>query len=140
MSYLDQILDKLGENADECLYELYLQNHLEELCEISIEDFEEVYFALFDDDINDLENNGMSEDLELYDDYDERMNILYTELLQECTEKYSYVRFLCEIDKKKWADIIERNLEVTKTKKDVRIFEFYNKLRNGRIITREIPS
>ena len=140
MSYLDQILDQLGEDADKCIYELYLQNHLEELCDITVDDFEDVYFALFDDNVSDLEEeNGMLFDIELYDDYKERMDILYKELLYEAGETYSYVRFLCEIDKKQWADIIERNMEVQKTKKDVRIFEYYNKLRNGRIIKRQIP-
>lgn len=134
MSYLNQILDRLGEDSDVCIYELYLQNNLNRFCNIKIEDFEDIYFALFDDSVDDLENaTEIIFNSELYEDYNERIKILYNELLYDCNEYYSYVRFLAEIDKKQWPDIIEKNVELQKIKIESRVFDFYNKLRTGRL-------
>jgi len=136
MSYLDQILDQFGEEGDKVIYGLHLQNNLEEFCGISLDEYEEIYFSLFDDDVQELSDYNV-EDI---DDYHDRMEIFYTELIIECRERYSYVRFLAEISRKQWADIIEKNMEVQKIKVDVRIFNYYNNLKNGHIITWKIPS
>lgn len=134
MSYLNQILDKLKDNADLCVYELYIQNNLERFCTISSEDFEDVYYALFDDNISDLElAENIILDIELFDDFNERIDILYKELIYECTKTYSYVRFLAEVDKSKWDDIINKNIALQDIKKETRIFNFYKKLRAGQL-------
>lgn len=136
MSYLDQILDQLNEDADLCVYELYLQNNISTLCNMSLDYFEDVYYALFDDELDELEENKNSISLNSYDEFHECIDILYSQMIYECSENYSYVRFLAEIDKKEWDNIIHENLNIQNISKDDKVFEFYRKLRNNKINTK----
>jgi hypothetical protein len=135
MSYLDQILDRFGHDGDKVIYELYLQNNIMELCSFNIDDFEEIYYSIFDDEVEELE-----EYVDIFDeDFNDRISLFYSEILHDCKEQYSYVRFLCEIHKTQWPVIIEKNQEIQNIRKEVRIFDYYNKLKSGSIIKRIIP-
>ena len=130
MSYLDQILDRFKDNADEVVYELFIQNNILEFTTLDVETFEDIYFALFDDEVKDLiefeKDIRVSEDSE---DFIERINILFAEVMESGKEGYSYVKFLAEIPKSQWSDIITQNVEEAKKGKMHRVFEFYNNLR-----------
>lgn len=142
MNYVDQFLDQLGDVTDQAIHELYCENHLFKWCHISVDEFEDIYYSLFDDNLSDLEKGAESilYDAELYDDYEERINLLYKELLGKSMETYSYIRFLCEIPKEDWNNIIYWNIELKKTlKKDEVVFNFYKELRNGHKLKGEIP-
>lgn len=127
MSYMDQILDRYGSEGDKVFYELYLQNNLVEFSPISADEFEDIYYALFDDDFtkfsNIKENLTNTFDIEQFDEY---VDILLSEIVKSAGENFSYVKFLAEIPKDRWNDIINENLNNYQKKSKVqRICDFY---------------
>ena len=108
MSYIDQILDRYGDEGDKVFYELYCQNNLNKLSNLSVETFEDIYYAF---------------DIEEYEEY---IDILLSEIVASAMEEYSYVKFLAEIPKSQWNDIITENLNnYQKKTKSKRIYDFY---------------
>lgn len=126
MSYIDQILDRYNNKSDEILYELYCQNNLTNFSKLTSEEFEDIYYALFDDDINkflNIEDNIEEFDIEEYEEY---INIILDEIVASAMEEYSYVKFLAEIPKSQWNDIITENINnYQKKSKPQRIYDFY---------------
>jgi len=136
MEYMDQILDRFGHEGDKVFYELYCQNNMSKFSMMTTEDFEEIYYALFDDEITKfLKIEENLEDFKI-DDYEEYVNIILTELIASAMDEYSYVRFLAEVPKEMWNDIIKENVEGYQRKtKSQRIFDFYRdkvKLENNK--------
>jgi hypothetical protein len=126
MSYIDEILDRYGEEGDKVFYELYCQNNLIKFSKITVEEFEDIYYALFDDEINKFLK--VEEELNNFDieEYEEYVDIILTEVVGSAMEEYSYVRFLAEIPKSQWNDIVTENINnYQKKTKPQRIFDFY---------------
>jgi len=126
MNYIDDILDRYGDEGDKIFHELYCQNNLNKLSNLTVEDFEDIYYSLFDDEINKFLK--VEEELEDFDieEYEEYVNIILTEIVGSAMEEYSYVRFLAEIPKEQWNDIITENINgYQKKTKSQRIYDFY---------------
>jgi hypothetical protein len=127
MSHMDEILDRFGHEGDKVFYELYCQNNLVKFSKISVDEFEDIYYALFDDEITKFLSikEEITDEFDI-EEYEEYIDILLTELVGSAMEEYSYVRFLAEIPKSQWPDIIKENLECYQKKtKSQRIFDFY---------------
>jgi len=124
---MDEILDRFGHEGDKVFYELYCQNNLVKFSKISVDEFEDIYYALFDDEITKFLSikEEITDEFDI-EEYEEYIDILLTELVGSAMEEYSYVRFLAEIPKSQWPDIIKENLECYQKKtKSQRIFDFY---------------
>jgi len=127
MNYMDQILDRYGSEGDKVFYELYLQNNLSKFSTITVEEFEDIYYALFDDELSKFTKvkEELSDEFDI-EQFDEYVDILLTEIAKSAAETYSYVRFLAEIPKEQWNDIINENINGYQKKSKVqRIYDFY---------------
>lgn len=133
MNYMDQILDRYGSEGDTIFYELYLQNNLAKYSTIGVEEFEDIYYALFDDELTKFlkVKEELSDEFDIQQ-FDEYVDILLSEIVKSASEGYSYIKFLAEVPKEKWNEIINENLNKYQKKSKVeRIFDFYSdKLKN----------
>ena len=129
MEYMDEILDRINsEGIENVFYEMFCENNMLRLSGFNIDDFEEIYYALFDDDISDLKmasnfvmmaNNG---------DFNERMDIIYYEILDTAYDNYSIARFLTENDRSTWNSIINEYISLRGTHIENIVFNFYKTL------------
>ena len=126
---MDEILDRINEDGMEMVfYEMFCENNMLKLSGFSIDDFEEIYYALFDDDLSDLSKASVFIESANQGDFDERIDIIYFEILDTVFEKYSIARFLEENDRSKWNEIVDTYLSLRGINKDKIIFNFYKTL------------
>lgn len=126
MNYIDEILERYNDEGDKIVHELYCQNNINTLSNLTVDDFEDIYYALFDDEIDKLlKAEGELNNFNI-EEYEEYIDILLTELVGSAMEEYSYVKFLAEIPKTQWNDIITENINgYQKKSKSQRIYDFY---------------
>ena len=132
-SYIDSILDLYGKHGERIIWELYLQNNLVEYCTFTKDDFDEIYFGLFDiieflisdEFVHNPENQN---DDMLYDS--DFCDIIYDELIDDAKNNYTLKQFIEDIDKSKWIGIIEESLITNEEKINLKIYNF-NKEKYG---------
>lgn len=129
MEYMDEILDRINsEGIENVFYEMFCENNMLRLSGFNIDDFEEIYYALFDDDISDLKKASNFVMMANNGDFNERMDIIYYEILDTAYDNYSIARFLTENDRSTWNSIINEYISTRDTHIENIVFNFYKTL------------
>jgi hypothetical protein len=129
MEYMDEILDRINsEGIENVFYEMFCENNMLRLSGFNIDDFEEIYYALFDDDISDLKKASNFVMMANDGDFNERMDIIYYEILDTAYDNYSIARFLTENDRSTWNSIINEYISTRDTHIENIVFNFYKTL------------
>lgn len=132
MDSIDEILDRINEDGIEnVFYEMFCENNMLKLSGFNIDDFEEIYYALFDDDVSDLKKASAFIELSNNGEFNERIDIIYFEILDTAFEKYSIARFLVENERSSWNNIIDNYLSLKGTHRDEIVINFYKILQKS---------
>jgi hypothetical protein len=135
---INLILDRINSiGYAKTVYEVYCEHNAFKLSKITIDEFEDIFFSLFDDDIDDLimlDDMKISQ-LEDSEDYHERIEIIYNEIIDSAFDNFKFEQFLKDIPESEWSNIIKIGSASYLSELDDYIFENYKKLRsNGHII------
>lgn len=135
----DLILDRINKvGYARTVYEIYCEHNAFTLSNITLDEFEDIFLSLFDDELDDLINNKLEINqlsLEDAEDYHERVEIIYHEVIESALINYTFKQFLEDISESEWASIITNCHESYLCELDDYIFENYKLLkRNGHII------
>jgi len=132
MEQIDEILDRINEDGVEnVFYEMYCENNMLKLSSFNLDDFEEIYFALFDDNISSLEKANSFINCANNNEFNERIDIIYYEILDTAFEKYSKDDFLKENKRETWNVIMDSYIELKKSHRDDIIFNIYRILQKN---------
>lgn len=140
MESINLILDRINSiGFDKTVYEIYCEHNAFKLSKITVDEFEDIFFSLFDDDIEDLILNKESLNLlkiEESEDYQERIGIIYDEIIESALSNYTFEQFINEIPEDEWSNIISNCSSSYLSELDEYIFENYRKLRQDRHIVK----
>jgi hypothetical protein len=132
MDSMDEILDRINEDGIEnVFYEMFCENNMLKLSGFNLDDFEEIYYALLDDDVSDLKKASTFIELSNDGEFNERIDIIYFEILDTAYEKYSIARFLEENERSSWNNIIDTYLSLKGIHRDEIVINFYKILQKS---------
>jgi hypothetical protein len=126
------ILDRINSiGYPKTVYEVYCEHNAFKLSKITIDEFEDIFFSLFDDDVEELIDLNLNDS----EDYHERIEIIYNEIIESAMENFKFNDFIELIPEDEWSNIITACSRSYLSELDDYIFENYKKLReNGHII------
>ena len=132
MEYIDEILDRINsEGIESVFYDLYCENNMLKLSNFNLDDFEEIYFALFDEDVSSLEKASRFLELANNGEFEERIDIIYYEILDTAFEKYSFKDFIANNPRETWNKIMDEHIKMKAFNKQELVFHFYKVLQKN---------
>ena len=120
-NYINQILDLYGTQDCSIIWELYIQNNLAKYCKFTKDDFYEIYYSLFLDEMEKFKTIDVSKDQES----EEYCEIVYGELLDDAKHNYPIADFIRDVPKDEWISIIKDSRPINDMPINITIYNFY---------------